>query len=151
LKPIHKAPDDVYGVFGTNKVVEVAGEPFTHVALAANIPPSTMTVTGGSSQTVYAIQAVVTSLNSSDVAKDALAALAAASPFATISTLWAGHTAAWVRDPLPLPVQLTSTVNRFFLLCSMDIRRRGAQALLQLSSGYTTRTLLLELTSTLSY
>jgi trehalose/maltose hydrolase-like predicted phosphorylase len=84
---------DVYAVAGTNKVPEVAAVGFTDVALAANIPAGFVTVAGGATAVVFAVQAVVTSLNSTNVTADALAALHRGLVAST--QLLAAHEAAW--------------------------------------------------------
>ena len=78
---------------GTNKVAEFPAAGLTAIAQAANRPPSSVTVPAGRSTVVFAIQAIVTSLNSTDVAKDALADLASA--VAAPDGLRAAHEAAW--------------------------------------------------------
>jgi len=65
----------------------------TGVALAANVPPSSISVGPGKKSIFYAIQAIVTSLNSTDVAKDALSNLNAALSHA--GSIFEEHKNAW--------------------------------------------------------
>lgn len=91
------SPSDTHAVQGTTKVGELGNR--TSFVLLANRVPDSLELPAGGRATVHALTVVVTSLNSTDPAGDALATLArlARDGFAAMPPLFAAHAAAWRR------------------------------------------------------
>lgn len=83
----------VAGISGSNLMPELDGTPLTRIAVAASKPPESVVVPANDTLVVFNIQAFVTSLNSTDVEKDAMQSLHDAN--FSIASLQADHTSAW--------------------------------------------------------
>jgi len=97
LTPTKSSVDGLYVVGGSNLVPEV-GENHTSLAVVANILPSDIVVLAGAEAlTVYALTAVVTSLNSTNPTSDALDLVKrySTNDFELASTLFSNHVEAW--------------------------------------------------------
>ena len=94
LHSVPAAAEGEYAVIGNTTIPDLGNA--TAVGFAANVLPKTVTlVSGAPFTTLHALTAVVSSLNSTDVASDALHTLRGALAPAVVATLHEGHQAAW--------------------------------------------------------
>mmetsp|Transcript_18795 Transcript_18795/g.59106 ORF Transcript_18795/g.59106 Transcript_18795/m.59106 type:complete len:802 (-) Transcript_18795:411-2816(-) len=90
-------PSDTHAIEGTSRVGELGNR--TAFALVANRVPDSVDVPPGTKVTVYALTAVVTSLNSTDPTRDALETLRRYTQggFAAMPSMLDAHVGAWQR------------------------------------------------------